>query len=106
MLFFLADKVYGLSHDMIRIYAGHLSIFLTRARGPFWSRSAPAPILLAAVIGTQAIATLIAVYGAAMTPLGWRWAGLVWAHSVLWFLFNDRLKLLTTGSTTTRAAKT
>jgi len=28
-----------------------------------------------------------------MTPLGWRRAGLVWAYAVLWFLFNDRVKL-------------
>jgi len=100
VLFFLAAKAFGLSHDMIRtmIYlklsvAGHLTIFLTRTRGPFWSRPAPAPILLGAVIGTQAIATLIAVYGVAMTPLGWRWAGLVWAYAAVWFLFNDRVKL-------------
>jgi H+-transporting ATPase len=100
VLFFLAAKAFGLSHDMIRtmIYlklsvAGHLTIFLTRTRGPFWSRPAPAPILLVAVMGTQAVATLIAVYGVAMTPLGWRWAGLVWAYAVTWFLFNDRVKL-------------
>ena len=43
--------------------AGHLTIFLTRTRGPFWSIR-PARILLIAVFGTQAIATLIAVYGA------------------------------------------
>ena len=99
-LFFLADKVFGLSHDFIRtmIYlklsvAGQLTIFLSRARGPFWSRPAPSPLMLGAVIGAQTIATLIAVYGVAMTPLGWRWAGLVWAYAVLWFLFNDRLKL-------------
>ena len=42
--------------------AGHLTIFLTRTRGPFWSIR-PARILWAAVVGTQAIATLIAVYG-------------------------------------------
>ena len=60
VLFFLADQVFGLSHDMIRtvIYlklsvAGHLTTFLTRARGPFWSRPASAPILLAAVFGTR-----------------------------------------------------
>ena len=34
----------------------------------------PARILLVAVFGTQAIATLIAVYGLFMTPLGWGWA--------------------------------
>ena len=100
VLFFLSAKVFGLGHDMIRtmIYlklsvAGHLTIFLTRTRGPFWSRPVPAPILLAAVVGTQVLATLIAVYGVAMTPLGWRWAGLAWAYAVLWFLFNDRVKL-------------
>lgn len=99
-LFFLADKVFGLSHDVIRtmIYlklsvAGQLTIFLTRSRGPFWSRPAPAPLLLGAVITAQTIATLIAVYGVAMSPLGWRWASLVWAYAVVWFLFNDRVKL-------------
>lgn len=101
VLFFVADKVFGLSHDMIRtmIYlklsvAGQLTIFLTRSRGPFWSRPAPAPLLLGAVITAQIIATLLAVYGVAMTPLGWRWAGLVWAYALLWFLFNDRVKLI------------
>ena len=70
LLFALADNVFGLDHDLIRtlIYlklsvSGHLTVFVTRTRAPFWSRPAPAPILLAAVIGTQAIATLIAVYG-------------------------------------------
>ena len=38
--------------------AGHLTIFLTRTRGPFWSIR-PAPILWIAVLGTQAVATLI-----------------------------------------------
>ena len=44
-------------HDRPR--RGH-TIFLTRTRGPFWSIR-PARILLFAVCGTQAIATLIAV---------------------------------------------
>jgi H+-transporting ATPase len=46
------------------------------------------------VFGTQAMATLIAVYGLFMTPLGWGWAGFVWGYSLLWFLVNDRIKLL------------
>src|SRR5664280_1443671 len=29
-----------------------------------------------------------------MTPLGWRWAGFVWGYALVWFLLNDRLKLL------------
>jgi H+-transporting ATPase len=35
-----------------------------------------------AVLGTQIVATLIAVYGLFMTPLGWGWAGLfVWGYA-------------------------
>jgi len=55
------------------VRAGHLTIFLTRTRGPFWSIR-PARILWVAVLGTQTVATLIAVYGLFMTPLGWGWA--------------------------------
>jgi H+-transporting ATPase len=73
--------------------AGHLTIFLTRTRGPFWSIR-PARILWIAVLGTQTIATLIAVYGLFMAPLGWKWAGLVWAYALVWALINDRVKLL------------
>jgi H+-transporting ATPase len=40
------------------------------------------------------VATLIAVYGAFMTPLGWGWALFVWGYALVWFLVNDRLKLL------------
>ncbi len=73
--------------------AGHLTIFLTRTRGPFWS-IAPARILWIAVLGTQIVATLIAVYGVFMTPLGWGWALFVWGYALSWFLVNDRVKLL------------
>jgi H+-transporting ATPase len=73
--------------------AGHLTIFLTRTRGPFWSIR-PARILWIAVLGTQTIATLIAVYGLFMTPLGWGWAMFVWGYALAWFLLNDRIKLL------------
>ncbi|OCB46376.1 plasma-membrane proton-efflux P-type ATPase [Mycobacterium malmoense] len=100
LLFAVADNTFQLNHDLIRtlIYlklsvSGHLTVFVTRTRHPFWSRPAPARILLAAVIGTQVIATLIAVYGIAMTPLGWRWAGIVWAYALFWFLVEDRVKL-------------
>jgi H+-transporting ATPase len=99
-LFYLGEKVFQLdrAHIQTLMYlklsvAGHLTIFLTRTRGPFWSMR-PAKILLFAVFGTQAVATLIAVYGLFMTPLGWGWAGFVWGYALLWFLINDRVKLL------------
>src|SRR5208337_4180402 len=71
----------------------HLTIFLTRTRGPFWSIR-PARVLWVAVVGTQIVATLIAVYGLFMSPLGWGWAGFVWGYALIWFLVNDRVKLL------------
>jgi H+-transporting ATPase len=99
-LFFLGDRVFHLDHARVQTLmylklsvAGHLTIFLTRTRGPFWSIR-PARILLIAVFGTQAIATLIAVYGLFMTPLGWGWAGFVWGYALIWFLVTDRVKLL------------
>lgn len=72
--------------------AGHLTIFLTRTRGPFWSNR-PSTILLLAVIGTQIIATVIVVYGLFMPPIGWGWAGFFWGYALIWFLMNDRVKL-------------
>jgi H+-transporting ATPase len=99
-LFYLAERVFHLdrAHAQTLMYlklsvAGHLTIFLTRTRGPFWSIR-PARTLWIAVLGTQALATLIAVYGLFMTPLGWRWAGFVWVYALAWFLVNDRVKLL------------
>jgi H+-transporting ATPase len=99
-LFYLAERVYHLdrAHIQTLMYlmlsvAGHLTIFLTRTRGPFWSHR-PARILWAAVLGTQTMATLIAVYGVFMTPLGWGWALFVWGYALVWFLASDRVKLL------------
>jgi H+-transporting ATPase len=99
-LFYLGERVFHLdrAHIQTLMYlklsvAGHLTIFLTRTRGPFWSIR-PARILWIAVLGTQIVATLIAVYGVFMTPLGWGWAGFVWGYALAWFLVNDRVKLL------------
>jgi H+-transporting ATPase len=99
-LFYLGERVFHLdrAHIQTLMYlklsvAGHLTIFLTRTRGPFWSIR-PARIVWVAVLGTQTLATLIAVYGALMTPLGWGWALFVWGYALAWFLLNDRVKLL------------
>ena len=99
-LFYLGERVFHLdrAHIQTLMYlklsvAGHLTIFLTRTRGPLWSIR-PARILWAAVLGTQTVATLIAVYGLFMKPLGWGWAAFVWGYALAWALVNDRVKLL------------
>ena len=95
-LFYLGDRVFDLGHPRLQTLmylmlsvAGHLTIFLTRTREPFWSIRR-ARILWIAVLGTQAIATLIAVYGLFMTPLGWGWAAFVWGYALIWFLPAQR----------------
>ncbi len=99
-MFYLGEHVFHLDRAVIQtlIYlklsvAGHFKIFITRTRGPFWSIR-PARVLLAAVFGTQVLATLVAVYGLFMPPIGWGWAAFVWGYSLAWFLVNDRVKLL------------
>jgi H+-transporting ATPase len=99
-LFYLAERVFHMDRLTVQTLmylklsvAGHLTIFLTRTRGPFWSIR-PAKTLWIAVLGTQTVATLIAVYGLFMAPLGWKWAGFVWAYALVWALLNDRIKLL------------
>ncbi|MCW8985014.1 MAG: hypothetical protein OQK55_06700, partial [Thermoanaerobaculales bacterium] len=97
-LFFLAERIFHLDRATIQsliflklAVAGHLTIFLTRTEGPFWS-SRPAPSLLWAAVATKALATLAAVYGLLMNPISWRWAGLVWGYSLAWFVVNDLIK--------------
>jgi H+-transporting ATPase len=99
-LFYIGERHFHLDRSIIQtlIYlkmsvGGHLKIFITRTRGPFWSIR-PARSLLIAVFGTQAVATLIAVYGVFMPPIGWGWALLVWGYSLPFSLINDRVKLL------------
>ena len=99
-LFYLAEQVFHIDREQIQTLmylklsvAGHLTIFVTRTRGPFWSIR-PSNILMIAVFGTQIVATFIAVYGLFMTPLGWGWAVFVWGYALFWFFINDRVKLL------------
>ncbi|MEZ5143174.1 MAG: plasma-membrane proton-efflux P-type ATPase [Acidimicrobiales bacterium] len=100
-LFAVANAVAHLPEDQLQTLmylklsvAGHLTIFLTRTRGPFWS-SRPSNLLLGAVLGTQTLATLIAVYGVFVPAIGWGWAAVVWAYALVWFVVNDQVKQLT-----------
>lgn len=98
LLLVLALTVWALPFAVIQtmIYlklsvAGHLGIFATRTKGPFWS-SRPATILLVAVLGTQSLATLIAVTGFLVAPLPLVWVGVVWAFAVADLLVFDLAK--------------
>ncbi len=98
-IFSLGEGVFNVSRDHVQtlVYlnlsvGGHLTVLAARTRGPFWSIR-PAPILLGAVLGTQVLATLIAVYGLFMHPLGWGYAGLVWGYCLGMFVVQDQVKV-------------
>jgi H+-transporting ATPase len=99
-LFYLGDRVFHIDRPQLQTMmylmlsvAGHLTIFQTRTRGPWWSIR-PARILLLAVVGTQVTATLICIFGFLVTPLWWGWAAMVWGYALAWFLVTDPIKLL------------
>jgi H+-transporting ATPase len=100
-LFYMGERIFHLDREFIQslMYlklsvAGHLTIFVTRTRGPFWSFK-PSPILFWAVVGTQLLATMITTFGVFMAPIGWQWALAVWGYALFWFFINDRVKLAT-----------
>jgi len=98
-IFYIGNVFLGLSHEILQSFmylklsvAGHLTLLVTRTRGPFWSIK-PAKILFFAILITQTIATLIVVYGIILPPIGWELALFVWAYALIAFLITDIIKV-------------
>jgi H+-transporting ATPase len=72
--------------------AGHLTVFVARTKGHFWSVK-PAKPLLFAVIATQLTATIITVYGILLPAMGWGLAALVWGYALFLFVITDFAKV-------------
>jgi H+-transporting ATPase len=99
-LFWIAEKYLQLPRPIVQslmflklLVAGHLTIYITRSAGTFWSRPWPNWRLVVATETTQVIGTLAAVYGWGMTPLGWKYALAVWVYALAWFFINDMVKV-------------
>jgi H+-transporting ATPase len=76
------------------VIAGHGTIYNTRIDDWFWKRPWPSWILFGATFSTRVIGTIIAVYGfGLMTPIGWEWGLFMWAYAMIWFVFNDAVKM-------------
>ncbi|MBI1213122.1 MAG: plasma-membrane proton-efflux P-type ATPase [Alphaproteobacteria bacterium] len=76
------------------LVAGHLTIYLTRNKGPIWQKPWPSWRLFVTTEATQIVGTLAAVYGWFITPIGWANAGFVWAYALAWFLVNSVFKIM------------
>jgi len=99
LLLFIVKKVMHLDPALIQTaiflnlaVAGHLTIFLARTRGPFWSIM-PSPALLWSAVATKLLATLVAVYGWYVEPIGWKLALFVWGWAIGAFVIQDLCKL-------------
>jgi H+-transporting ATPase len=74
--------------------AGHMTIYLARTgQQHFWERPFPSPALFGTAEITQVAATLIAIYGIFMTPVGWTFALIVWGYALVSFMINDQIKV-------------
>jgi H+-transporting ATPase len=74
--------------------AGHMTIYLARTgQYHFWERPLPSMALFGTAEFTQIMATLVAIYGIFMTPIGWTLAIIVWLYSLGDFVVNDTIKV-------------
>lgn len=87
------------------VVGGHLMLFVTRVKGPFWASPFPAGALFSAIIATQVVAALLCAYGVLVPALPWNLIGLVWAYNFAWMFIEDLAKLAIYHELDRRAAK-
>jgi len=76
------------------VVAGHGTIYNTRIDDWFFKKPWPSLTLFSATFLSRIAGTVIAVYGfGLMEPIGWQWAGYMWAYALIWFVFNDIVKM-------------
>ena len=101
LLFWYAIEILHLPLEFVQslffaklIIAGHGTIYNTRTDDWFFKPPFPSWTLFISTFSSRIFGTIIAVYGFGfMTPIGWEWAGLMWAYAIVWFLFNDAVKI-------------
>jgi H+-transporting ATPase len=99
-LFWLVRNYLGLPQPLVQslvflklLVAGHMTIYLTRNKGPIWQRPWPSWKLVIPAETTQIVGTLVVVYGFFMAPTGWPLALLVWAYAIVSFAIASAAKI-------------
>ncbi len=102
LLYYIAVDVWRLPMNLVSTLvflklavAGHMTLYLTRHTKAFWDKPLPSLKLFVTLELTQLVATIFAVYGIFVTPIGWKLALIVWGYAFLWFLILDRIKIWT-----------
>ncbi len=101
LLFWVAMEVMQLPEIYVQtmffvkmVVAGHNTIFNTRTDEWFFKKPWPSGKLFWASQLTAATGTVIGVYGFGfMEPMGWFMAILIWIYALVWFVFNDAVKV-------------
>lgn len=100
VLFWIVRDYLGLALPLVQaliflklLVSGHMTIYLTRNKGPVWQRPWPNLKLVVPCELTQVAGTLVVVYGWFMAPTGWRYALLVWAYALVSFAVASALKI-------------
>ncbi|KAH1259643.1 ATPase 10, plasma membrane-type [Glycine max] len=89
-----SEKVSSAVYLQVSIISQAL-IFVTRSRG--WSfLERPGVLLMCAFVIAQLVATIIAVYAyisfGKIRGIGWRWAGVIWLYSIIFYVPLDIIK--------------
>ncbi len=99
-LYWIVRDHLGLSAPVVQaliflklLVSGHMTIYLTRNRGPIWERPWPSWKLVVPAETTQLVGTLVVVYGWFMAPTGWGYALLVWAYALVSFVIASGVKI-------------
>ncbi|WP_284052202.1 plasma-membrane proton-efflux P-type ATPase [Stakelama marina] len=100
-VFWLARDQFHLAAPVVQsvvflklLVAGHMTIYLTRNKGPIWQRPWPSWKLIVPCEATQVLGTLAVVYGWFMQPVGWRLALFVWGYALVSFAIASGLKMV------------
>jgi H+-transporting ATPase len=72
--------------------AGHLVVLAARTKGHFWSVK-PSRKLLAAIIGTQTVATILVTFGILLPQLPIVYVIFIWVEMLIVFVITDYLKV-------------
>jgi H+-transporting ATPase len=101
LMLYLAVEWLHLSIPKVQTYiflkmavAGHLTLFVARARGSYVKRPYPAPVMIWSAVGTKVAATVLCAYGFRLvTAIGWMDIALIWAYSITWSFLTDWAKI-------------
>jgi H+-transporting ATPase len=101
-IFWLVRNYLGLAAPVVQslvflklLVAGHMTIYLTRNKGPIWERPWPSWKLVVPCEATQIVGTLFVVYGWFVAPTGWPLALIVWGYALVAFLIASAIKVET-----------